>query len=135
MFSTISLFCLQNDRKHFVPVELVKSIPAIYCGAKVLLYHRESHHPKIFSLAMYVLKCFNKTHGEWLKNNKSVAWYKKESETAIWKYLKSCHEKTSIYTCCYTRKNEGCIYVKLNVKSFLIISILPKQPEWPLTVL
>ena len=126
MFSTISLFCLQNDRKHFVPVELVKSIPAIYCGAKVLLYHRESHNPKIFSLAMYVLKCFNKTHGEWLKNNKSVDWYKKESETAIWKYLKSCHEKMSIYTCCYTRKNEGCIYVELNVKSFLIRRILPK---------
>ena len=125
MFSTISPLCLQNDRKHFLPVELAKSIPEIYCGAKVLLYHRESHNPKIFSLAMYVLRYFNKTHGEWLKNNKSVAWYKKESETAIWKYLKSSHEKTSIYTC-YTRKNEGCIYVKLNVKSFLIRRILPK---------
>ena len=98
MFSTISLFCLQNEREHFVPVELAKSISEISCGAKVLLYHRESHNPKIFSLAMYVLRYFNKTHGEWLKNNKSVAWYKKESETAIWKYLKSSHEKTSIYT-------------------------------------
>ena len=135
MFSTISLFCLQNDRKHFVPIELAKSTPEIYCGAKVLLYHRESHNHKIFSLAMYVLNILTKHTGNGWRNNKSVAWYKKESETAIWKYLKSCHEKTSIYTCCYTRKNEGCIYVKLNVKSFLIISILPKQPEWPLTVL
>lgn len=135
MFSTISLFCLQNDRKHFVPIELLKSIPEIYCGAKVLLYHREFHNPKIFSLAMYVLNILTKHMGNGWRNNKSVAWYKKESETAIWKYLKSSHEKMNKYTCCYTRKNEGCIYVKLNVKSFLIISILPKQPEWPLTVL
>ena len=73
MFSTISLFCLQNDRKHFVPVELAKSIPEIYCGAKVLLYHRESQSSKIFSLAMYVLKCFNKTHGEWLKEQQKCS--------------------------------------------------------------
>ena len=128
MFSTISLFCLQNDRKHFVPVELAKSIPEICCGAKVLLYHRESHSPKIFSLAIYIfLNILTKHMGNGWRNNRSVAWSKKDSDTAIWKYLKSCHGKRSIYTysgC--TRKNEGCIYIKLSVKSFLIMRILPK---------
>ena len=73
MFSTISLLCLQNDRKHFLPVELAKSISEISCGAKVLLYHRESDNPKIFSSAMYVLKYFNKTHGEWLKEQQKCS--------------------------------------------------------------